>query len=121
LWVLHLAVWFIGVGLMLRQVLDAYPSVSLHAITTGGIGLSTLGMMARVALGHSGRMLVAPRGVTMGFVLLSLAALVRTVGPLLGADAFLPTMAISGLAFAGAFATYLVDYTKILFGRSASA
>jgi uncharacterized protein involved in response to NO len=118
LWVLHAAVWFVGVGLALRFFADAYPSMSVHALTVGGIGLSTIGMMARVALGHTGRMLVAPRSVTVGFVLCVVAAAVRTVVPLLGPSAYLPGMLLAGTAFALAFALYLVAYTKILFGRN---
>lgn len=118
LWVLHAAVWFVGIGLGLRFFADAYPSMSVHALTVGGIGLSTIGMMARVALGHTGRMLVAPRVVTIGFALCALAAAVRTVGPVLGPSFYLPSMTLAGTAFAAAFTAYLVAYTKILFGNA---
>jgi uncharacterized protein involved in response to NO len=117
LWVLHAAVWFVGAGLCLRFVADAHPSMSLHALTVGGIGLSTIGMMARVALGHTGRMLVAPRIVSIGFVSCAFAALVRTAGPVLGPALYLPSMVVAGTAFAAAFFLYLVAYTKILFGN----
>jgi uncharacterized protein involved in response to NO len=35
------------------------PTLALHAFTMGGIGVITLGMMARVSLGHTGRVLKA--------------------------------------------------------------
>lgn len=116
LWVLHAAVWFVGLGLCLRFFAEAYPSMSLHALTVGGIGLSTIGMMARVALGHTGRMLVAPRIVSAGFVLCVVAAVIRTAVPAYGPSVYLPGMMLAGVAFATAFVAYLVAYTKILFG-----
>ena len=46
---------------MLRVVFAAVPGVpggsSLHALTVGAVGSLTLGMMARVSLGHTGRLL----------------------------------------------------------------
>jgi hypothetical protein len=50
---------------------------ALHAFTAGGIGVLTLGMMARVSLGHSGRMLEPAPLMTWAFVAVNLAALIR--------------------------------------------
>jgi uncharacterized protein involved in response to NO len=118
LWILHAGHLFVAVGLLLRGLAPAFPalgpSVALHALTAGGIGLLTLGMMARVALGHSGRPLVIGRSMTLSFLLMLAAALIRVFGPLLGPHAYLPTMLSAGTLFAVAFAIYLLVYLPIL-------
>ncbi len=114
LWILHAACGFVGLGLLLRFFVPWSPSTWLHALTAGGIGLATLGMMARVALGHTGRMLVPPKLVVVAFWLCLLAALIRVFGPLAGSAIYLPAMILSGSAFALAFALYLVAYAPML-------
>jgi uncharacterized protein involved in response to NO len=118
-WILHLACGFVAVGLFARFLAQYFPilgssTTALHALTAGGIGLSTLGMMARVALGHSGRMLVASRTTSIAFVLGTLAAGSRVLGPLFGSSAYLPSMIVSGTLFAAAFGLYLWVYGPIL-------
>ncbi|MFZ5479565.1 MAG: NnrS family protein, partial [Myxococcota bacterium] len=58
LWVLHAGHGWVAVGLALHALAarDLVPrALALHALTAGSIGMLTLGMMARVALGHTGR------------------------------------------------------------------
>jgi uncharacterized protein involved in response to NO len=85
LWVLHVGYAWLVLGLLLRGAAGVFGapngSVATHALTVGAIGTLTLGMMARVALGHTGRMLVAPRSMTAAFVAITLAALARVLVP----------------------------------------
>jgi uncharacterized protein involved in response to NO len=118
LWILHAGHAFVGLGLVLRG-LALYsptlgPSAALHALTAGAIGSLTLGMMARVSLGHTGRMLAVKPVITLAFALVVLAAIVRVVGPLLGARGWLHAMLGSGALFSLAFLLYAVVYTPIL-------
>ena len=119
LWILHLGHAYVGLGFLLRFVGIFWaamgPTLALHAFTAGGIGLLTLGMMARVALGHTGRMLEVAPTVTVGFVLVALAVPIRVFGPLLGPDAYSVSMTTSGILFAAGFLLYLIVYTPILF------
>ena len=75
LWVLHLCYDWIVVGYALTA-LSKYslilPFLATHAFSAGGISLVTLGMMARVSLGHSGRPLLPPRMTALAFALLCL-------------------------------------------------
>jgi uncharacterized protein involved in response to NO len=118
LWSLHLAHAWLGVGLVLRALASSVPSVpqsvALHAVTVGGIGLLTLSMMTRVTLGHTGRMLRAPRSMSVAFVLLSAAALLRVAGPLFAADHLLLVLAAAGGLWSAAFVVYLVVYAPAL-------
>lgn len=112
LWVLHVGYAFVPLGFGLRALAEVLPNVSqsiaLHALTAGAIGTLTLGMMARVSLGHTGRELEAPVSIVVAFSLVILGALVRVAGPLLGGASTMPALHLSGTVWALAFAIYLV-------------
>ncbi len=117
LWILHVGHVFVPLGLALRvgaAITPAIPASSaLHALTAGAIGCTTLGMMARVSLGHTGRALTPSRAVVSSFVLVSLAAALRVVGPFLGRR-YLGAMHLAGTLFGLAFATFVVAHWALL-------
>jgi uncharacterized protein involved in response to NO len=118
LWILHLGYAWIPFGLVLRAiaVVDHAipPSLATHALTAGAIGSLTLGMMARVALGHTGRVLTVSKPVAAAFALITLAALVRVLGPLAQPGWYLATVLCAGSLWSLAFLLYLVSYTPFL-------
>ncbi len=118
LWILHLGTAWIALGLGLRTApllgIAVTGSLATHALTVGAIGALTLGMMARVALGHTGRPLAPPRAMTAGFVFVTLAALVRVGGPLASPNLYAPALVVSGALWTAAFAIYALAYTPIL-------
>jgi len=118
LWVLHVGYLWLPIGLVLRAVAAGTgavsPQIATHALTVGAIGSLTLGMMARVALGHSGRLLAASRPIVVAFALSLLAAVVRVGAPLLGSDRYRITVVLAGALWTAAFALYLVVYVPIL-------
>ncbi|UEM02422.1 NnrS family protein [Skermanella rosea] len=120
LWVLHAGHAWIAVALFLRAALDLGldlpASAPDHAFTIGGIGVLTLGMMARTARGHTGRAIEATRLMTAAFAIMNLAALVRVFGPIMAPGLPVPVIALSGMLWAVAFAFYLVEYVPILTG-----
>ncbi|MCG4453091.1 MULTISPECIES: NnrS family protein [unclassified Pseudomonas] len=81
LWSLHLAYAWLGLaclGMALWHLgLLSNPSQPLHALTVGSIGGLILAMVARVSLGHTGRPLTPPSGMTLAFILMQLACLIR--------------------------------------------
>lgn len=85
LWVLYSGYAWIIIGFILT-LFSAYsfiaPSLTLHAFTLGGIGVLTLGMMARVSLGHTGRPLKVSKAITTSFVLINISALLRVLLPI---------------------------------------
>lgn len=117
LWILHVGHGWVVVGLALRVATELTSRVPLssgiHALTVGAIGCTTLGMMARVSLGHSGRPLIAPAAVAVAFGALTLAAAVRIVAPL-WLPAYSAALYISGTLWSLAFATFAVAYARIL-------
>jgi uncharacterized protein involved in response to NO len=119
LWILHAGHAWIGIGFLLRALSGMTGSFSsslaTHALTVGAIGSLTLGMMVRVALGHTGRTLVAPKPVAAAFVALSAAAIVRVAGPLLlPPDQYRSVVLTSGILWTIAFAIYLICFTPVL-------
>jgi len=121
LWSLHVGHWWLGLGLLLRGAsalgFPVLASIATHALTVGAIGGITLAMMARVSLGHTGRMLAAPASMTAAFAAVNAAALVRCIGPLVAPDHYLGVLTASGACWSLAFLVFTVTYAPILFQR----
>jgi uncharacterized protein involved in response to NO len=87
--------------------------MATHALTAGAIGALTLGMMARVSLGHTGRPLTVGRPMTIAFAAITIAAAMRVAAPLLPRH-YLTLLIAAGVLWTGAFLVYLVKYARIL-------
>jgi len=112
-WVLHAAYAWIVVHFLLRALVefDVVPeAIAIHALTIGGIGGLTIGMMTRTARGHTGRPLVADRADVACYVLVMLAALARVAGPLLWPAAYVETVVAAAVCWAIAFMLYFAAY-----------
>lgn len=118
LWSLYLGYGFLVLGFLLKALSiwsDVPSSLALHAFTFGGIGLMTIGMMARVGLGHTGRNVFdPPKVLTPLFALLLLGALVRVIAPLIDPPHYLWWIVISQVLWVLAFSGFLVVYFPIL-------
>ena len=124
LWVLHLGVAFVPLGLALRAAselgLPVPAGSALHALTAGAIGTLTLGMMARVSLGHTGRMLKAPRVMTLAFTEVVLAAVVRVAASFVS-SLYLPLLEAAAVLWVSAFAIFFASYARMLVTPRADA
>lgn len=118
LWILHLGYGWIVLGFALLALSAAgvgeATGSALHAFTAGGIGVLTLGMMARVSLGHSGRMLEPAPLMTWAFVAVNLAALVRVAVPLAAPSFYATGMVASGLLWMCGFGLFTAIYAPML-------
>jgi uncharacterized protein involved in response to NO len=117
LWILYVGYVWIIVGFFLTA-LAAYglvlPSIALHAFTIGGIGVLTLGMMARVALGHTGRALKVSNAMAIAFVLINLAVLFRVLLPIAIPAWYNALIYVSTLLWLAAFALFIFVYLPVL-------
>ena len=117
LWVLHLGYGWLSLGFLLLasngffQLLPQ--TTALHALTAGAIGTMTLAVMTRASLGHTGRPLVAGPGTTTIYVLVTLAAVLRLLAPLGGAQYAL-TLSFAGAAWSSAFGLFVLLYARPL-------
>lgn len=117
LWVLHLGYGCLALSLILRAglPLGLYPpSAAIHCFTVGGIGLMTLGMMSRIALGHSGRLLELPKMTRWGIFVLSLAAITRVLASLnLFSQNYLMLIQLAAGLWVLAFAFFVINFAPI--------
>jgi len=121
LWSLYIAYIFIILGFALKAAsiwLGVSPFLAVHAFTVGGIGMITLGMMARVALGHTGRSISEPpRSISIFLGLIFAAAVVRVILPLFSIGDYATLILISQGLWIAAFALFTLIYAPMLFSR----
>ena len=116
LWILHLSILWVPVSLFLLAgtLFAGWPSNAWsHAAGTGAVACLILGVIARVALGHSGRPLVLPKGMVFAFVAIHLAALIRVLTAF-EIIPWHPGIGSSTLLWLFAFGMFLYRYTGIL-------
>jgi len=122
LWSLHLAYACAAAGYVLLGAtalgLPLPRTAALHLLTIGGISGMILAMMTRVALGHTGRPLVVVRPIAVAYVLLALAAVLRSFGPLLPGP-YMAMIDTAALLWVAAFSLFLWVYAPILTGPRA--
>ncbi|MGH6977598.1 MAG: NnrS family protein [Stellaceae bacterium] len=122
--VLHLGYGWLALGFLLLAVNGIAPllppTAALHAFTVGAIGTMTLAVMTRASLGHTGRKLTAGRGTTTIYILVTIAALLRLLAPLTGAQ-YLLVLDLAGGAWTGAFGLFVVLYGPPLLTRRVAA
>jgi uncharacterized protein involved in response to NO len=115
LWSLYLGYAFLVLGFALKA-LSVWQGVSstslaLHAFAFGGIGLMTIGMMSRVALGHTGRSVFESPGVLAPmFALILLGALTRVVVPLFAESHYVLWIAASQVLWVLGFGIFSAVY-----------
>lgn len=97
-----MALWHLG--------LIGQQSLATHALAVGGVGGLILAMIARVSLGHTGRLLQPSKGMVLGFALVLIAAGCRV---LLVPFSSLG-LGLSVVLWCAGFAQFLRHYTAIL-------
>ncbi|MHB2247496.1 NnrS family protein [Pseudomonas fitomaticsae] len=97
-----MALWHLG--------LIGQQSLATHALAVGGVGGLILAMIARVSLGHTGRLLQPSKGMVLGFALVLIAAGCRV---LLVPFSSLG-LGLSVVLWCAGFALFLRHYTGIL-------
>ncbi|MCB1801574.1 MAG: NnrS family protein [Gammaproteobacteria bacterium] len=117
LWVLHAGYAWLVLGSLLTALtlFGVFPAASaLHALTVGAIGVFTLGMMSRVAHGHSGRPIDVSRPVAAAFVIMNLAAVIRVFGSTWPGDSYRLWIDLSAGLWVLCFALFAWHYVPIL-------
>jgi len=118
LWVLHIGYAWIPIALLLKATWllgVGIPATSwLHALTAGAFSTMILGVMSRAALGHTGRALEVVPAITLAYILLNFAALIRVFAPILMPQFWLQSMVVSALLWSTSFILFLIIYTPIL-------
>lgn len=116
-WVLQVAYAWIIFGFILKSLMIfdfSQNAFSYHAFTVGGIGMMTLGMMARVSIGHTGREMVLGSWMVLSFIILNVAAIVRVIIPMFMHDFYLQLIQIASGLWIVAFTIFAIAYTPML-------
>lgn len=115
-WILQVAYsWFI-IGFIIKSLIlfNINESIySYHAFTVGGIGIMTLGMMARVSIGHTGREMILDRWMVLSFILINIAAVVRVLIPIFIPEFYSYSIQLSGWLWVVSFSIYAFVYTPM--------
>ncbi|MFB9886955.1 NnrS family protein [Balneatrix alpica] len=119
MWSLHLGFAWVALGVLAMGVAlwwqPAYVNAGLHALTIGGMMGLILAVAGRAALGHTGRILQAPFGLTLALLLLNGAALLRLFAPFSGGT--YPYLLLgAGLLWCMAMLSFAWSYLPILLG-----
>lgn len=119
LWILHVGYAWLALGLILRglgELTDLVPvDAGMHALTAGAIGSMVIGMMSRVALGHTGRAIVPARLTVAAYWLLNVGAALRVLAPTPWAEPWrLTLLELSGCLWSLAFLLFAIVYLPIL-------
>ena len=118
LWSLYVGYGWIVVGFILRAIsgfAEISPMLGIHAFTYGGIGLITLGMMARISLGHTGRdVFNPPKELQTIFFLIFAGSVVRVLLPLVFPNDYSTLMLLSQILWLIAFIEFVFTYASML-------
>lgn len=118
LWSLYVSAWLINVGFLsyaLQAQLNIMPVLTLHFFTIGGVALMTIGMMARVSLGHTGRDIRKPSPwLVFIFLTISASVVFRVLAPMLAMQNYANWVLISALFWMIGFAVFVAIYAPIL-------
>lgn len=116
LWTLHLGyLWFIAMFL-LRALAELTPAVPreawTHAFTLGALGMVMTGLMTRVALRHTGRVMTVAPWMRRAYVMVFAAALLRLAYTV--HDLGIWALAAAAILWGAAFLVYLALYGGML-------
>ncbi|RAU19636.1 NnrS family protein [Nitrincola tibetensis] len=117
LWILHLGYFWIALGLCVRWGLlhqNTLPSsLWIHTLGVGAMGTLLLGVMTRVAMGHTGRPLKLVRFGLWIYLLIFLSTILR-LGVASGSVHYSGGMLFAAFSWVLAFGLFFVLYWNIL-------
>jgi uncharacterized protein involved in response to NO len=117
--VMHVGYAWLVITLMSRAVTDfggdLPESLMVHAFTVGCYGLIKLGVMSRVVLYHTGRLVTPGRIMSVAYVLMFVAAMSRAAAPLVAGSALI---LVSGLLWAGCQLVYIGVFGRLFVAPS---
>lgn len=120
--ILHAGFLFVPAGFMLTAAAALWSetvprAAAQHAWMAGAISVMTIAVMTRASLGHSGRPLVAGKGITMIYGLAIAAAVSRVISGFVPGIPWL--LEFAGAAWIMAFLGFVIVYMPLFMGRPA--
>ncbi len=122
-WILHLAyVWLpIGLALKAAALLGGYAVAAfwLHALTIGALTTMITAVMTRASLGHTGRPLNVTPLITLAYLLLTAATIIRVFGVSWTGMRYPLVIAVTAIFWTASFLLFVGIYSPILWGPRA--
>ena len=103
---------FLALGASLAHLLPITPAAAIHAWTVGAVGLTTLAVMTRASLGHTGRPLHATRSIALVYLAGVIALVARLAAGFGHADFVL--LHVAAVAWIAAFVGFVLIYRPLL-------
>ena len=118
LWILYLAYAWITLGFFMKAGsvwFGLSPFAAIHSFAYGGFGMITIGMMARVSLGHTGRNVFdPPKQLNIIFLMMAAGSVCRILLPVLFPSYYIYWIVAAQLLWVAAFLAILVLYLPML-------
>mgnify|MGYP000022793314 CR=1 FL=1 len=119
LWSLHIGYAFLPIGLIVtllhfNDIAVISYSTAIHFFSVGAIGGMILAMISRVSLGHVGLPLTPPKTMSVAFILVLLAAIFRTIIPILAPSLIQWSIVSAGVLWMIAYGLFCLCYGPML-------
>jgi len=118
LWSLHLGFAMLAAGYAALALAwlgsGVGEAAALHVLGIGAVGGMTLAVMSRAALGHTGRPLIVARPIAFAYLLVALAALVRSLALTILPNAYFTVMFVAGGLWIAAFIIFICVYAPVV-------
>lgn len=117
--ILHMGVGLIHLSLLV-DFLSFFSSFAqetkagLDLLLAGGLGVTAIGMMTRVSLGHTGRVIKADWPIKLAFFLVIAGALARVGIPMFAPKFFTPMLLVIASLWSGGFLIFSMRFLFIL-------
>jgi uncharacterized protein involved in response to NO len=119
LWSLFAGYLSISMAFLLKAIALAGfigESIVIHTFSVGGLGMITLGMMARATLGHTGRnVFQPPAGLATVFLIMIAAAVFRIILPIIDYSHYSLWISYSTILWALSLAGFCLMFLPMLF------
>ena len=116
-WSLHISYWCIVIGLLMFGLSQITYLVShsqaIHTLTIGAMATMILSMISRVSLGHTGRIIAVEKTMSIAFIAIILAFVVRVFGLYFIAN-YSHVLSLTVALWIVGFGCFVVIYTPIL-------
>ena len=119
LFILHIGIAFIYLGLAYElsglyfdQFL--FSKIPLHSLMVGGLGIVGMGIITRVSLGHTGRVIEASNLTVLAYACIVVGAIFRVIIPLVWEGNYINTLYLSVGFWSFGFFLYFIEYANML-------
>ena len=116
--ILHIGYAFVPLGFLINAAASfgwVLPSAGLHAWMTGAAGITTLAVMTRATLGHTGQPLTASAATRVIYLAVIAAAVTRICAVLVPAHGEV-LLHVAAFAWVAAFSLYALAFGPLLLG-----